>query len=405
MKRIAVLRAIRRYIGATSDTLRFQLHRLLGQLWPTGALIGSPRRKIETAEHAAADANRILNTDRQRYALIYGGTQILNPVLSVTGEPPSGFVNSPQSLPIREFVLDLSPARFFVRGQAVVSPSDALIGDCSAHWGGGLNNPAFRIIRPGLVRRLAGRTVYLFNTGGNYYHLLIDVLPRLHLLERYGTPLESFDHILLPPPKQPFEEELYQHFRIPIVKLIDASIADVFECERLVVPTMHNRKGRWHLDWLREQIGVRDASRVDRRLFISRSKAALRRIVNESVVSQLLIENGFEIVDSATLTVRQQIQLFAEASHVVSLHGAGLTNLAFCRPGTSCLEIRPRTPIAVADCYRLMTSELGIHHHLLFCDHIPNPLVRPDDVDVLVNTSDLAESLHQMGILSNSRLG
>jgi capsular polysaccharide biosynthesis protein len=35
----------------------------------------------------------------------------------------------------------------------------------------------------------------------------------------------------------------------------------------------------------------------------------------------------------------QQTRLFSEAGHVIAGHGAGLTNLMYCRPGTRVLEM------------------------------------------------------------------
>jgi hypothetical protein len=34
------------------------------------------------------------------------------------------------------------------------------------------------------------------------------------------------------------------------------------------------------------------------------------------------------------------VRLFAEATHILAPHGAGLTNLVFCRPGTAVCELQ-----------------------------------------------------------------
>lgn len=52
-----------------------------------------------------------------------------------------------------------------------------------------------------------------------------------------------------------------------------------------------------------------------------------------------LIKNGYEPFALEEMSVRDQINLFAGASHVVGVQGAGLANLIYCAPGTKSLEI------------------------------------------------------------------
>ncbi|MDG1486875.1 MAG: glycosyltransferase family 61 protein, partial [SAR324 cluster bacterium] len=41
------------------------------------------------------------------------------------------------------------------------------------------------------------------------------------------------------------------------------------------------------------------------------------------------------------LSIREQVQLFRSASHVIAAHGAGLTNVIFAPAAVKILEIRP----------------------------------------------------------------
>jgi capsular polysaccharide biosynthesis protein len=50
---------------------------------------------------------------------------------------------------------------------------------------------------------------------------------------------------------------------------------------------------------------------------------------------------GFARANTSELPVWHQVQLFADASQVIGINGAGLANLVFCRPGTAVLEVRP----------------------------------------------------------------
>ena len=48
---------------------------------------------------------------------------------------------------------------------------------------------------------------------------------------------------------------------------------------------------------------------------------------------------GFETICAEDYTVREQAEMFAQASHVIAPHGAGLGNIVFCGPDTRVLEL------------------------------------------------------------------
>lgn len=73
-----------------------------------------------------------------------------------------------------------------------------------------------------------------------------------------------------------------------------------------------------------------------RRLYLSR--AGRRRVLNEEPVRDLLYTLGFEIIEDDLRSVSAQIALFQDAALIVTPHGAGLTNLLWCEPGTKVLE-------------------------------------------------------------------
>ena len=62
---------------------------------------------------------------------------------------------------------------------------------------------------------------------------------------------------------------------------------------------------------------------------------------NEDALLDAMRHRGFEIVVPGALTLTEQIRVFREASVVVGPHGAGLTNIVFCEPGTIVYELVP----------------------------------------------------------------
>jgi hypothetical protein len=88
---------------------------------------------------------------------------------------------------------------------------------------------------------------------------------------------------------------------------------------------------------LKEKVGWdRDAKR---NLYISRRDSGARPLANEDEVMAFLQSRGFEVLTLGHLTVDEQIQAFAEAEVVVAAHGAGNTNVVYCKPGTVFCEL------------------------------------------------------------------
>lgn len=76
-------------------------------------------------------------------------------------------------------------------------------------------------------------------------------------------------------------------------------------------------------------------------LFLDRGVARLRRILNRDVINGVLDNSGYHSFIAHSGNFGNQVKRFDAASHVVAVHGAGLTNLLFCQPGTKVLEIFP----------------------------------------------------------------
>ena len=66
-----------------------------------------------------------------------------------------------------------------------------------------------------------------------------------------------------------------------------------------------------------------------RKLYISRKGSPYRNIINEEEVEQLMLSNGFEIVFPEKLSFIAQLKLFSQTKVVIGQSGAGMANLLF----------------------------------------------------------------------------
>jgi len=101
-----------------------------------------------------------------------------------------------------------------------------------------------------------------------------------------------------------------------------------------------------------------------RRLYLSREGAAIRKVNNESAVVAMLSRYGFEFVETGAIPFSQQAELFLSADIIVAAHGAALTNLMFCRPGTRVLSFSPAGYFD--DCYLRMSKAMQLDYQYLF---------------------------------------
>lgn len=90
-------------------------------------------------------------------------------------------------------------------------------------------------------------------------------------------------------------------------------------------------------DAMRARAGA--TAKPSRRIYVSRGDTEARRMLNEADVIRLVEANGFEKVTLTGMSVAEQIALFADATHIVAPHGAGLANVAFCNAGAVLCEL------------------------------------------------------------------
>jgi hypothetical protein len=78
-----------------------------------------------------------------------------------------------------------------------------------------------------------------------------------------------------------------------------------------------------------------------RRVYVSRSDARLRHVLNENALLPSLEAFGFERVTLSGLPIGAQVRLFRHAEAVIGPHGAGFAHIAWCSPGTKVVEFLP----------------------------------------------------------------
>ncbi len=137
-------------------------------------------------------------------------------------------------------------------------------------------------------------------------------------------------------------------------------------------------------------------------IYISRKKAANRKIVNEAEVISVLEANNFSIVYCEDYTFFEQVSIFSNAKCLVSGHGAGLTNMLFMHEGSTILEFHKRrneNERHYALIFWRMADALGHNYYHQVCT-AQNPDENFYSADLTVDLDQLQKNLNL--ILSNT---
>ncbi|SEM31262.1 Protein of unknown function [Chitinophaga rupis] len=129
----------------------------------------------------------------------------------------------------------------------------------------------------------------------------------------------------------------------------------------------------------------------DKKVYVSRSKASKRKVVNENEIIPILQQYGFEIHCLEDYSLQQQIDLLKQTKILAGLHGAGLTNMIFMQAGGSVLEFR-NTQDKANNCFFSLASALD--HGFFYLPPPGNGNLYP--VDVSIDVGLLRETLDLM---------
>lgn len=96
-------------------------------------------------------------------------------------------------------------------------------------------------------------------------------------------------------------------------------------------------------------------------IYLSRSKADRRKLINEEKLVNELINHDFQIINAEDLSWQQQVNVFSKAKNIISVHGAGLTNAIFSEKCEKLIEIFPKDYGTAA--FQIIADSMGIDYY------------------------------------------
>ncbi|MEO0469435.1 MAG: glycosyltransferase family 61 protein [Bacteroidota bacterium] len=285
---------------------------------------------------------------------------------------------------------------------AILSEEGKVIGDVSYGFGAFRevgNNAIFEQINIGQPHHIKGTALVLTTVvGSQFYHFFSDLLPKLHMMEQAGIGWDDIDALVINSNEEGYIREVLEWLEVPMEKIISNRAHPHIQADRLLylsAPCRVSNPPKWLVDWLQASFSRAVSPRPDlpKRIYISRAGAKFRQLTNRPAVEALVEASGFAVIRLEDLPLADQIALFAQAEAVVAPHGAGLTHLSWCRPGTKVIEFF--SPYFQNLCYYALADMAGLDYYYLMGEGAQLPEGR----DAQINIQDITLSISKLEAL------
>jgi hypothetical protein len=204
-----------------------------------------------------------------------------------------------------------------------------------------------------------------------YYHFMADCLPRLiESSQYYDKGVFVFPENF----KSGFFKEIIDSFNLKNIVYLPKD--RYIKARNLIMPSPIAKSGNYNpenikklSDHLIRNFDLKQQVVDSDKIFISRQKANWRYLNNEAEVQNLLIKYGFKIVCLEDYSFKEQLTMMRNANHVISSHGAGLTNCMFMNPRGTVLELRKKGD-RDNNCYYSLACACGLYYYYQQCEYI-----------------------------------
>lgn len=199
----------------------------------------------------------------------------------------------------------------------------------------------------------------------NYFHWLLEALPRLIKLRALGyeRPVLMFNHVY----NSSYIEESIHDLGFEVITYDQRTTLAVKELLVLshdppcVFDSIYLESVR---DFYMDHDNPRD-KQPSRYIYISRSRAHSRKVLNEPLLKDLLKDFGFEIIFTEDMSFCDQRSLMRDCKLLLSSHGAGLANGLFMSQGAQIIELHPDTE-RYNSCFFHMADALKLKYTVIF---------------------------------------
>ncbi|GGI95807.1 hypothetical protein GCM10008995_02320 [Halobellus salinus] len=230
----------------------------------------------------------------------------------------------------------------------------------------------------------------LHSKWNNYYHWLIEHLPKIRGVRHYEAQTRNKPTLIIPNDPPPYVLESLKVLNIDTSACVEWN-PPAIDVDTLVLPAYPEATPE-NLRWLRRHIQApltEGQHKSQKRIYISRGNAQKRKISNENQIEDVLDKFGFKRVLAEDFAFTQQVKLFSNAEVILGPHGAGLTNMIWAN-NAKIIELHNNY---IRDHYYILANNLGHNYQ-----PIQGRSIKPDDINsnLIIDPSELRRTLSRI---------
>lgn len=220
----------------------------------------------------------------------------------------------------------------------------------------------------------------------NYYHWMVETVPKIRYLRAFESATQEAVTVLVPDNAPSFIEETLRLLGWPLSRIRYTTKSN-YNIQNLIIPSYPKRHAS-DFEWIRQEFIEAISSELEpideSNVYVSRSNAIERRVLNEDEVMDVLSDHRFTRYCLENHSLAENVRLFNQADIVVGPHGAGLTDIIFAEDCTL-LELFGDK---IKEPYELLAETLGLKYEPMYC--------QADGADIVVDTNQLEQKISQI---------
>ena len=204
----------------------------------------------------------------------------------------------------------------------------------------------------------------------NFFHWIFDTMTKLYLFDKMPK-LKNLP-LILRKPLNKYQKEMFNIFGIK--NKIILTNGKSFTAKDVLIPTIPSPPiySRPAVIWLRKKFlsNIKMNKTHIKRIYISRSDASHRKIINDREISDFLKKYDFTTLVLSKMNLGDQINYFRNADIIILPHGSGASHLLFAKK--SCKIIELQSPSQINNMFCSLSKLIGCKYGFLIGDEKKN---------------------------------
>ena len=261
-------------------------------------------------------------------------------------------------------------------------------------------------------------------SAANYYHWMIESLPRLLLVQKKFPGFV----LIVPQPSPEYITTTIALLNFTVLYPLNRHAATVIKVQNLVLPELvyyeekeedvivqdnklagielpqqpaaatFNYKEAELIITVQKKLLItqyRKPAVPVKRIYISRSQQKSRRLLNEPELLPCLTKYGFEVKHFEGMKFLEQMDLLFNTAVFISVHGSNMVNILFMQKGSKVIELMNENYLN--DAYYLLSSTLQLSYYAVPCKmadtsiDLSGDTVKINDADLLADIAALEQ--------------